>query len=182
MRAELLNRFNANALIKTSHPFCDIMSTEERVTRNFIDAFSAFAAGELVSWARTVSIGFERSNPGFFDRLATAHTLATEGLTCYLGTCSDKPVATSTLYASEKVAGIHVVSTIPEFRGRGFGAAMSALAVREGFQSGCDLSSLQATPMGFPMYLKMGFRYILDYLNWIVSPRYPTTHGRDGKT
>lgn len=126
---------------------------------------------ELLSWARTSSVGFEMSDPGFLDRLATSQTLGTEGLTCYLGICSGQRVTTCILYESDNVAGIYHVSTVPEFRGRGFGAAVSAFAVREGFQRGCDLSSLQATPMGFPVYLKMGFRYVLDYLNWIVSPR-----------
>jgi GNAT superfamily N-acetyltransferase len=125
---------------------------------------------DLQSWARTMSIGFEMSDPNFFDRLATPQSLATEGLTFYLGSCSGKPVATSLLYKSDNIAGIHRVSTIPEFRGRGFGEAMASFAVRDGFQSGCDLASLQASSMGFPVYLKMGFRHILNYRNWVVPP------------
>lgn len=126
---------------------------------------------ERLSWERTAALGFQMSDPNFFDRLATPQSLATKGLTYYLGICAGKPVATSILYESDSIAGIYGVSTVPEFRGRGFGAAMSAFAVREGFQRGCDLSSLQASPIGFPVYLKMGFRHILDYQIWAVSPR-----------
>ncbi len=126
---------------------------------------------ERLSWERTAAVGFQMSDPNFFDRLATPQSLATEGLTYYLGFCAGKPVATSILYVSENVAGIYGVSTIPEFRGRGFGAAITAYAVMVGFQHGCDLSSLQAGPLGVPVYLKMGFRHILDYRIWAVSPR-----------
>lgn len=126
---------------------------------------------ERLSWERTAALGFQMSDPHLFDRLATPQSLLTEGLTYYLGICAGKPVATSILYESDNVAGIYGVSTIPEFRGRGFGSAMTASAVMDGFQHGCDLSSLQAGPMGFPVYLKMGFRHILDYRIWAVSPR-----------
>ncbi len=126
---------------------------------------------ERLSWERTAALGFQMPDPKFFDQLATPQSLAIEGLTYYLGICASKPVATAILYESENVAGIYGVSTIPEFRGRGFGAAMTAFAVMDGFQRECDLSSLQAGPMGFPVYLKMGFRHILDYLVWVVSPR-----------
>ena len=126
---------------------------------------------ERLSWERTAALGFQMPDPKLFDQLATPQSLETEGLTYYLGTCAGKPVATAILFISENIAGIYGVSTIPEFRGRGFGAAMTASAVLDGFQSGCDLSSLQAGPMGFPVYLKMGFRHILDYLVWRVSPR-----------
>ncbi len=128
-------------------------------------------AVELLSWARTASLGFEMSNPSFFDRVAAPQTLATKGLTFYLGICTGKLVATSLLYESDNIAGIYAVSTIPEFRGRGFGAAMTAFAIRDGFESGCDLSSLQASGMGFPVYFKMGFHHILDYRDWVVSSR-----------
>jgi ribosomal protein S18 acetylase RimI-like enzyme len=89
----------------------------------------------------------------------------------YLGTCAGKPVATSLLNFSGNVAGIYAVCTLPDFRDRGFGAAMTAFAVKDGFLRGCDLASLQSSPAGAPLYFKLGFRYVFDYQCWVVSPR-----------
>ena len=129
---------------------------------------------ELLTWTRTNSLGFEAPDPNFFDALARPENLEMKGLTWYIGTYSGKPVATSTLCISDAVAGIYDVCTLPEFRGRGFGSAMTAIAMKEGFSKGCDLAALQSSPVGVPVYFKMGFRYVFDYLCWVVSHR---THG-----
>lgn len=129
---------------------------------------------ELLTWTRTNSLGFEMPDPNFFDALARPENLEMKGLTWYIGTYSGKPVATSTLCISDAVAGVYDVCTLPEFRGRGFGSAMTAVAVKEGFAKGCDLAALQSSPVGVPIYFKMGFRYVFDYLCWVVS--HPT-HG-----
>lgn len=125
----------------------------------------------LRTWARTSSLGFETGDEGFFDLFVRSENLAIKDTTFYIGTCNGRPVATSLLHTSDNVAGIYAVSTVPEFRGSGFGAAMTAFAVKEGFSKGCDLASLQSSPSGAPVYFKLGFRFVFDYQCWVVSPR-----------
>ena len=127
--------------------------------------------GQLQSWARTSSLGFETGDASFFDLFVKPENLAIKDTTMYIGTSDGKPVATSLLNISDNVAGIYAVCTLREFRGRGFGAAMTAFAVNDGFSKGCDLASLQSSPYGAPVYFKLGFRYVFDYQCWVVSPR-----------
>lgn len=63
--------------------------------------------------------------------------------------------------------------TIPEARGKGYGEALSAAAAEDGFSRGCTVSSLQASPMGFPVYHRMGYRHVFDYQRWVVSRSVP---------
>jgi len=81
----------------------------------------------------------------------------------YLGYVDGSPVTTSALIATDGVAGVYNVATLPEYRGRGLGEAMTWHAVREGMAIGCRFGSLQASEMGRPVYARMGFRDIAPY-------------------
>ncbi len=84
----------------------------------------------------------------------------------YVGYAGRKPAATSVRIRTGDVAGIYFVSTLPEFRRRGFGEAMAWRAVSDGRAAGCTLGYLQASKMGRPIYEKMGFRVIGEYREW----------------
>jgi N-acetylglutamate synthase len=81
----------------------------------------------------------------------------------YVAYDKERPVASSALAISQRVAGVYNVGTIAEYRNRGLGEAMTWHAVRRGAASGCLLASLQASEMGQPVYERMGFRTITHY-------------------
>ena len=54
--------------------------------------------------------------------------------------------------------------------GRGLGRALTAAAVDAGFDLGADIASLQASPMGEPIYRAMGFETIYEYRLLMASP------------
>lgn len=89
----------------------------------------------------------------------------------YLGYVGGRPVTTSALIASDGVAGVYNVATVPEYRGRGIGEAMTWHAVRKGVEAGCVIGSLQASAMGQPVYARMGFRTIAPYESYILPPK-----------
>jgi GNAT superfamily N-acetyltransferase len=84
----------------------------------------------------------------------------------YLGYVGKVPVATSWEVTYRGVSGLFFVATLPQYRGRGIGAAMTWRAAVDGGKDGCRISSLQASEMGFPVYSKMGFRRITTYTEW----------------
>src|SRR3954452_13564121 len=55
-------------------------------------------------------------------------------------------------------AGVFFVATLPEARGRGLAGGLLAAAMVEARDRGCDISRLQATRMGEPVYARLGYR------------------------
>lgn len=53
--------------------------------------------------------------------------------------------------------GIYLVATLPTARGQGLTTRLMTRALIEARERGCTTSTLQASPMGFPVYQKMGY-------------------------
>lgn len=78
----------------------------------------------------------------------------------YLAFQDGEPVATSQLFAGEGVAGIYYVATLPKARNQGIGYAVTHRALQDGLNMGYRVGTLQATPIGESLYLKMGFKEV----------------------
>jgi GNAT superfamily N-acetyltransferase len=88
----------------------------------------------------------------------------------FLGFVGDKPLSTSCLVTTgSSVAGIYWVSTLPDYRHRGYGTIMSWHAISAGEKLGCDMATLQASIMGRPVYEKMGFKVTADFRRYILT-------------
>lgn len=75
----------------------------------------------------------------------------------YIGSVEGKPVATSLLFFGEKAAAVHWVVTLPEFKRRGIGAAMTVHALRDARAAGYRHAVLTASPEGVGVYRRLGF-------------------------
>ncbi len=71
---------------------------------------------------------------------------------------------------SHGVAGIYWVGSLERARGKGLGEATTAAATNAGFELGADLASLQASPMGKPIYERMGYETLFDYRLYMSAP------------
>jgi N-acetylglutamate synthase len=91
-------------------------------------------------------------------------TAAVDGLSYYLGRVDGKDVSTSIGLMLGDSVGIFNVATPPEHRGRGYGAALTVEAARQGFAAGVGLAWLQASAMGLSVYRALGFREVEDYV------------------
>lgn len=67
-------------------------------------------------------------------------------------------VATSLIYLHEGFAGIYGVATLPEHRGKGLGAHLTAEPLRRAWDFGYTTGILQASEMGAPVYARIGFQ------------------------
>lgn len=67
-------------------------------------------------------------------------------------------VATSLIYLHDGLAGIYGVSTLPEHRGKGLAAHLTAQPLRDAWERGYTTGILQASEMGAPVYERIGFR------------------------
>jgi ribosomal protein S18 acetylase RimI-like enzyme len=89
---------------------------------------------------------------------------AVAGMAVYLGRVDGRDVSTSVGLTLGDTVGIFNVATPPEHRGRGYGAALTAAAAQEGFDAGAELAWLQSSPLGLPVYRRLGFREVETYI------------------
>ena len=107
------------------------------------------------------SIGFPPEVFGFYEGL---ERLAAESdAAAFLAYLDGVPVSIGMTIVTHGVAGIYWVGSLIEARGKGLGRAVTAAATNAGFDLGAEVASLQASPMGEPIYTAMGFETAFDY-------------------
>lgn len=75
----------------------------------------------------------------------------------YTGFMDAQAIATSAVFFYGGMAGIYCVSTAEEYRGRGIGAAVTAIALAVAREKGYRIGTLQSSAMGHSVYRKLGF-------------------------
>ena len=86
----------------------------------------------------------------------------------YLGYLNGKPASTSTVFYGGGAAGVYSVSTLPEARGRGIGAALTRQPLQEAREMGYRVGVLQSSAMGFNVYKSLGFRHLCQIENFYL--------------
>ncbi len=136
------------------------------------EAIAGFTIQEVIGaemqglWARIAAVGTELS-PAAIEAMARVEaTLCDPDYRAqhrYIGYLHGAPVATAALALASGVAGIYAVATIPEARRQGIGRIMTVTCLLEARQSGYQVGILQASPMGYPIYKRIGFRDVSKY-------------------
>jgi N-acetylglutamate synthase len=131
---------------------------------------------ELRTFGRTMMEGFganvELMDP-WADAVAAQGLPPSSGEGYYLGLSAGRPVCTAVRFSSGVVSGVYGVSTVPEFRRRGWGAAITCRAAVEGHRVGCRESYLQSSTMGRALYGRLGYRVVEEYQLWAPETATP---------
>ena len=81
-----------------------------------------------------------------------------------------RAVATSLATWTGEAAGIFNVATAIDARRRGFGAAVTRAAMQAGAAHGSRIALLQSSPLGHPVYERLGFRDFGLYRLFVWAP------------
>lgn len=119
-----------------------------------------------VATSAYASIGFP---PEIFAFYENHGGFRAGNLAAFLAYLEGEPAGIAMTIVSHGVAGIYWVGCSEAARGRGLGWTMTAAAVNAGLDMGGSTASLQASPMGEPLYRRMGFETIFDY-RLLASP------------
>jgi ribosomal protein S18 acetylase RimI-like enzyme len=112
------------------------------------------------------SIGFP---PEVFAGYTNHAGLLAENVVAFVALLDSEPVSIAMTMASHGVAGIYWVGSLEQARGKGLGRAVTVAATNAGFDLDADVASLQASPMGKPIYLELGYETAFEYQMW-MSP------------
>jgi GNAT superfamily N-acetyltransferase len=84
-----------------------------------------------------------------------------------LASVDGRDVAVATVDVIEGMGYVGWVGTLPAFRRRGLGDLVTREATNAGFELGADLVALGASPMGLPLYEKMGYEIVGTDRIWL---------------
>jgi GNAT superfamily N-acetyltransferase len=119
-----------------------------------------------VAAASYPSIGFP---PEVFGSYTNNAGLLAENIAAFIAYLDGEPVSIAMTIVSHGVAGIYWVGSLEQARGKGLGRAVTVAATNAGFKLGAEIASLQASPMGKPIYEAMGYETVFDYRLFMSS-------------
>ena len=118
--------------------------------------------GDVAEANEILAVSFEAPRE-IFERFSTV-VGRVAGASWYVGRAGGRIVSTAVGFTVDRVTGVFNVATPPEQRGRGYGAALTARVVRDGFAAGSELAFLQSSEAGHGLYLRLGFRDVEEYV------------------
>jgi predicted GNAT family acetyltransferase len=140
-------------MIATPATFVDASGVDVHVALVSEDDFeetNAVAAG---------AFGLDVIFMAWFNRLL----VGLPGVSWYTARSGGQVVSTAVAATVGDATGIFNVATPVEQRGRGYGAAVTAHAVRDAFDAGSRLAVLQSSASGHGVYRRLGFEDVVDY-------------------
>jgi ribosomal protein S18 acetylase RimI-like enzyme len=127
---------------------------------------------DLALWETLSFAGFEfaANSSTSYHRFVTAFDINEQSpQKLFLAYLDGLPVASSMLFIKKDTAGIYFVSTLPAYRGRGMGLALTDYMMLYAKKLGLNLCVLQASELGFNVYMRAGFSKYCDAYIYSVN-------------
>ena len=125
----------------------------------------------LQNWLKVVEqTMFNNSSieTGIFEQL-----MLDDNINLWLGYFDNQPVCTTLSYVHSNIVGLYMISTLNDFRSKGFGREITLKALYDASSKGVMQGVLQATRSGINMYRKIGFQEHGKFqIYWKVGKQY----------
>jgi GNAT superfamily N-acetyltransferase len=92
----------------------------------------------------------------------------------YVARHDGAPVGCLTMIDHEGNSEVQMVAVVPEARGRGITRKLLGHALADAAERGNQTSTLIATPLGYPVYERVGFRPLERFSMWELRPARPS--------
>jgi hypothetical protein len=115
----------------------------------------------LFQWAPLVAKAYEKIDPVEFQKFVS-YLLTTQkhkNINFYIGYYDNQACATSVVIKRDNVCDVHWVGTIPSFRNKGVGQAVTLQPLTQ-LKTNIEKAILYASEMGRSIYEKLGFKEI----------------------
>jgi GNAT superfamily N-acetyltransferase len=103
----------------------------------------------------------------WLEPVITESLSARPAVSMYVGYSDGVAVTTGMGIRTGRTIGVYNIATVEAARRRGLGAAMTMRVVDDGSAAGCDVAILQSSDMGFPVYERLGFRTVVEYVGYV---------------
>lgn len=107
--------------------------------------------------------------PEVFAGYTRHESLLAENAAAFVAYLDEEPASIAMTIVNNGIAGIYWVGSHERARGKGLGRAVTVAATNAGFGLGGETAALQASPMGRPIYAKLGYETAFDY-RLLISP------------
>jgi ribosomal protein S18 acetylase RimI-like enzyme len=115
---------------------------------------------------RAAAAGFEAPE-SLMRSIVTPAILGDPRAALYAGYADGQPVSAGLGLRTGDTIGVYNIAVAPGYRRRGYGVAMTARVTADGAAAGADVAVLQASEMGYPVYERMGYRTVVEYMGYV---------------
>ena len=106
----------------------------------------------------------------FSEVITRPERVLASGMGTILASIDGELVACAQYLLSHGIGGVYWVATDPDHRGRGLGELVTRVVTNEAFDRGASVVTLQASPMGEPIYQRMGYETVYRYRSFMWAP------------